>query len=92
MTSTEFTVPYGLASSGLTVSTLPIMLGNHRFLLEIVGEYMYYAAKADVKFITYIEQTESPPSEKFIDEDLVLYCAGVVLQLLSYYKGTKQFK
>lgn len=92
MTGTEFTVPYGLVSSGLTVSTVPVIFGNHRFLLEVVGENMYYAAKADVKFITYIEQTESPPTEKFIDEDLVLYCAGVVLQLLAYYKGSKQFK
>lgn len=53
---------------------------------------MYYAAKADVKFITYIEQTESPPSVRFVDDELVAYCAGVVLQLLSLFKGSKQFK
>jgi hypothetical protein len=61
------------------VSTIPLIWEGHRFLLEIVGDYMYYAAKADVKFITYIEQVDAVSWNTYVTFEFIAYCAGVVM-------------
>jgi hypothetical protein len=53
---------------------------------------MYYAAKADVKFITYIEQVDVPSVNTYVTLEFITYCAGVVMQLMTSYKGNKSFK